>query len=188
MAYQACKQFRCPGIQPAEESALAYGRQDAAAVDFLDDKRHCKHRRRTHLFEGRNQHCGSRRLLYIYYLGAPGKRVEHTYAHLVGVRHREYGEEYVPLVHMVGVPGCGDVLAEVPVAEHHALGGSGGAGGVDNRREVVRLRVGNLPVAGVFFVFLPQYAQVVRAYYQLHSGKDLFADLRKQLPRHEEHL
>ena len=49
VAYQACEQFRCPGIQPAEESAFAYGRQDAAAVDFLDDKRHCKHRRRRRL-------------------------------------------------------------------------------------------------------------------------------------------
>ena len=43
--------------------------------------------------------------------------------------------------------GSDDVLAEIPVAQHHALGVAGGPGSIDDGRQVVSLRLGRMAFA-----------------------------------------
>ena len=63
------------------------------------------------------------------------------------VRQRQVGEEDLPLPHHPHLDQRVRRPDQVAVAEHHALGRAGGAGGVDQRPQLVRLeRVHRLPV------------------------------------------
>ena len=89
---------------------------------------------------------------------------------------RQKGDDRVALLDVQVVGGVMQVVAEILVRQHHALGVAGCAGGVDDRCELLRLRLGEpgfegciarLEVRGIF----QERAQVQVALGKLPSSK-----------------
>ena len=99
--------------------------------------------------------------------------------------HRQDGKPDILLGGLEGMVGGNDVLAEVPVAEHHSLRLSGSAGGVDDGCQVIGLRVGSMPVAGEGRVVLVDDFESLDVHHEGHLLPDGFRNFREQAFRHE---
>ena len=163
-----------------QETALFHRRHDAGAVDLLDHERHGQHHGRSYFGERRNQHRRGGRAVEVIGRRSVREGIQHPYAHLIGVRQRQDGQENVLLVHVLCLPGLQDVGDEVPVAQHHALRGAGGAGGVDDASQVVGRRRGNRPVAGIGFLAYAGDGQVVSIENDAQLGQGIFRNLVEQ--------
>ena len=86
------------------------------------------------------------------------------------------------------VPGFLHVGAEVPVAQHDSLGITGGAGRIDDGRDVHRLGMLRGAVAGVLGPVGPDQLEGADIYDYMKALKSLFAYLGKLLPGDEDGL
>ena len=103
-------------LEIAQILAAGYCGEYLAAYNLLNDKGHRKHCSRADTLERIGQNSGCRRFLYVIDRCARRKRIEHAYAHLIGMGKRQDGQEYVLAIYLVCVPGLKYVGAEVAVA------------------------------------------------------------------------
>ncbi len=141
-------------LQPGEDAALLDRRDDTVPVDLLHDERHREHDGRSHLLHGRNQDARSRGFLQVVAAGTHVEGVDGRNAHLIGVCDGKDRQEPVLLEARLRLEGGRQIVGDVPVRKHHALGVAGGSGGVDDRGQVVRLGHGGPSVALEIFVVL----------------------------------
>ena len=153
-AHQQAEQPGRVFLQVGEELAAADGRDDAVLVHLLDDERHGQDGGRADLRERLDQDGRGGDALQVADARADGIGIQQAERHLVGVRHREDGQEDGTLVLVLRVPGVEHRRAEVAVAQHHALGRSGGAGRIDQGGHVHRVGRDHAPVAGEGVVVL----------------------------------
>ena len=140
-ADERVEQVRHLGLHPGQHLGTFDGRKDAGFVHLFDNQRHRAHHCRTDLLHHADENARGRGLLDIIDAGADEDRVQAADAHLIGVGHRQDAEEAVFLVTGLCLKRFNDVVAEIPVAEHDALGVAGRAGSIDDGGEVVRCRV-----------------------------------------------
>ena len=170
---------------PREDTAFLDCRNHACLVDLFDDERHRAHDRRPDLLHGSYQDGRGRRFLNIVDACSDIERIEHAEGHLIGVGHRQDGKPDILLGGLEGMVGGNDVLAEVPVAEHHSLRLSGSAGGVDDGCQVIGLRVGSMPVTGEGRVVLVDDFEGLDVHHEGHLLPSGFRNFREQAFRHE---
>ena len=77
-------------LQEGEELALGDGLDHAAAVHLLDDEGNREHGVRPDLAHCVYQYGRGREFLNVPHSRSAGERIEHAYAHLVGVCHRQH--------------------------------------------------------------------------------------------------
>ena len=116
------------------------GGSHALAVDFFYDERHRAHDGGAHFLHGGHEYARGGRLRYIIHARTHVCGVEAAYGHFIGVGHGQYAHEAVALAAALCLVRSHDVLAEIAVAQHHALGGAGGAGSVDDGGQGIGVR------------------------------------------------
>ncbi len=142
-------------IGPGKHAALLDGGKHAVFHHFLDDERHGAHDGGMHLLHGGEQDGGSGRLLKGIAGGSYIERVDGRNVHFIGMGCRKDGQETVLGPQRLCLEGGGEVRTDVAVAQHDALGLSGGSGRVDDAGEVVGVGIFYPAVAlEVLVVFL----------------------------------
>ncbi len=167
-------------VGPGEDAALLNGGKDAVFHDLLDNERYGAHDGGPDLLHGGEQDGGGRRFLQRVAGGTHIEGVQRGNAHLIGMGSRQDTQESVFLEGGLGLEGRRQVAREVAVAEHHALGLSGGAGGVDDAGQVVRLRVFHPAVALEVFLVLLQELESL----DVDDEGQLFLAFLAQLRKH----
>ena len=148
LSHQPVQDGRHVLLHPGQDAALLNGGGDVGFIDLLDDERNGAHDGGPHLLHRVHEDGRSRRFLDIVHAGTGPERVEHGQRQFVGVRHGQDGQPPVFLAGLLGVVGFHDVLAQVPVTQHHAFGLSGRAGGINEGGQVVGLRLLDEAFAG----------------------------------------
>ena len=187
-SHEPVQQSREMLLQEGEEFALCNGLDHAAAVHLLYDERHGEHYLRPDLAHCVYEYGRGRKFLDIPHACAACKRVEHTYAHFVGMGHRQYGKEGHTLVDMEIVPGFQDVPAEIAVGEHHALGVAGGSGSIEYGSNVHRVRGLDIAVAGICLAVHLYETEIVQADDQFEFRHPFRADFGLLLDADENHF
>ena len=175
-------------LQVGEELAAADGRDDAVLVHLLDDERHGQDGGRADLRERLDQDRRRGDALQVADARAHGIGIQQAERHLVGVRHREDGQEDGTLVLVLRIPGVEHRRAEVAVAQHHALGRSGGAGRIDQGGHVHRVGRDHAPVAGEGVVVLLDEFEGLDVDDQVEARERGLAHFLELAARHEERL
>ena len=179
-AYETAEESGHLPVHPCEDTAAFDSRHDAVPVYLLYDERHRKHHSRTDFLQCGQQHGRCRRLLNVADTGTAEYRIKHTDAQLVCVRHRQDGKPHILLGTFVGMERGADIGTQIPVAEHHALRISGGAGGIDEGCYVVRLRLTHPPVAGKGRIVPLDDFKGLDVYHEHHLFHAFLAQLRQK--------
>ena len=129
---------RYPVHEPEQGSGGELG-QNGTAIYLFYNKGYGQYRGGAHLREGTHQDRGGGGFLDVVDAGSGLHREEQAHTALEGVGQGQQGQPHVPVEARADILGGPEVGAEVAVAEHHALGAAGGAGGVDDCGQVVGL-------------------------------------------------
>ena len=166
-------------VGPGEDTAFLDRGEDAVLDHLFDDERDGAHDGGPDLLHRGEKDGGSRRFLERIAGRAHIEGIQRGNAHLIGVGGRQDAQETVFLEGRLGLEGGRQVAGQVAVAEHHALGLPGGAGGVDDAGQVVRRGILHPSVALEIFLVLLEELEGLDVDDQGQFLLARFAELRK---------
>ena len=160
----------------------------ALAVDLFYDERHRAHDGGAHFLHGGHEYARGGRLRYIIHARTHVCGVEAAYGHFVGVGHGQDAHETVAFAAALGLVRCHYVLAEIAVAQHHALGGAGGAGSVDDGGQGIGVRSLGPTVALEGLAVFADELEGLDIHHECEFLQALLWNLAQKLGRYVEYL
>ncbi len=142
-------------VEPAHQSALLQFGQNAFAIDLVHYQRNREHAGRfDHLHAGQ-KFLRRRHALQVIDGDADRHGTEHAAGGFVGVRERQNGQKTILVGDGKAFDAVYDIVDDVAVRQHNAFGVAGGAGGINDGRQILlgRLR----PLALHHPGFLPAF-------------------------------
>ena len=104
------------------------------------------------------------------------------------MRHRQHREPFVLLARFEGMICSKDIMHQIAVAEHNALGIARGAGSIYEGRKVVCIRLYSAAITGERIVIASDNLKSVKIIHQRHTLKAILWHLGRKLAADEEHL
>ena len=104
------------------------------------------------------------------------------------MRHRQHREPFVLLARFEGMICSKDIMHQIAVAEHNALGIARGAGSIYEGRKVVCIRLYSAAITGERIVIASDNLKSVKIIHQRHTLKAILWHLGRKLAAHKKHL